>query len=268
MSVGPPGPGTDIAISDVEFGVLEQIVQGKTLEEAGADSAFLLRVMQNPTLAIAFKLSREVSAYSLEEEAIARLRRAADDPKALKHGELTAIGKLVEQLRWSAEKRNATVFSSKAALNLTVPIQINTSLDMGSDTVSSAPGIPNIYELKAEVARDIRDVPEVAIRELGGLDPPEAGASPARPKKPKAPRKPKPPKPDRAAGAGGVGTVADVSELQRGTAAPPTGDGPNGGAEEPRGPEGLRNADAGRGTAEAVAGAGREKEGPVAGSEQ
>ena len=149
-------------------------MQGATLREAGADSAFLLRVMQNPTLALAFKLSREVSAYALEEEAITRLRRAADDPKSLPHGAMTAISRLVEQLRWSSEKRHPSVYSAKAALNLTVPIQINTSLDMGDGGATSAPGFANIYELKAEVIRDADHVPADTIREMGGLDPPEA----------------------------------------------------------------------------------------------
>ena len=146
--------------------------------------------MQNPTLALAFKLSREVSAYALEEEAITRLRRAADDPKSLPHGAMTAISRLVEQLRWSSEKRHPSVYSAKAALNLTVPIQINTSLDMGDGGATSAPGFANIYELKAdgpeqgpvtrtyelkaEVIRDADRIPEDTIREMGGLDPPEA----------------------------------------------------------------------------------------------
>jgi hypothetical protein len=154
-------------LSPADFAVIEQLALGRdltTLQNEGlAPDGWLLRVMKDPELARFYAAAREMSAYSLEEEAIARLRRAAEAPKKLVQGELRAIEALVGQLRWSAAKRNPNVFSEKAAVHVTVPIQINTSLDMGEAQSQGTAQFPNIYEvgtarptiLDAEVVQEV-----------------------------------------------------------------------------------------------------------------
>ena len=67
----------------------------------------------------------------------------------------------VGQLRWSAAKRNPQVFSERSNVNVTVPIQINTSLPMGGEGIGGGTtDFPNIYELKADVVREV-DEPTV-----------------------------------------------------------------------------------------------------------
>jgi len=156
-SLSPPAGG-EIAppghITGHDMAVLEAIVQGKTLEEAGVNSAFLLRVAQSHDLAVTYAKAREMSSYALEEEALGRLRAAATGGK-LEHGALRAIDLLAQQLRWSAIKRNPNVYSEKAAVNVTVPIQINTSLDLGDGATSGTKEFPNIYEATVVVEREV-----------------------------------------------------------------------------------------------------------------
>lgn len=134
--------------------VLEAVVQGKTLEEAGVDTAFLLRVAKNPDLSVVYAKAREMSSYALEEEALGRLRAAAATP-GVSSTALRAIDLLVQQLRWSAIKRNPNVFSDKAAVNVTVPIAIHTSLDLGEGIGSGTKEFPNIYEARVEVVQEV-----------------------------------------------------------------------------------------------------------------
>jgi len=146
--------------------VLEHLVQGKTLEEAGVDTGFLLRVMKDPALGLVYARAREMSSYAMEEEALVRLRNAQGTK--MPATELRALDLLVQQLRWSAIKRNPSVYSEKAAVNVTVPIQINTTLDMGDSAANATKEFPNIYEVTVETRRDIpiNELPDDYIAEL------------------------------------------------------------------------------------------------------
>ena len=148
--------------------VLEGIVQGRTLSEAGVDTSFLLEIAKNAELGIVFAKAREMSSYAMEEEAIGRLRAAAADAKVTST-QLRAIDLLVQQLRWSSVKRNPNVFSEKAAVSITVPIQINTSLDLGHGATAGTKEFPNIYEAVAQLPATVplEQVPDL----VGGAGP-------------------------------------------------------------------------------------------------
>jgi hypothetical protein len=139
---------------DIEIGlqVIERLAVGRSLDEIGAQKGFpsketfLIWLIQSPPLAQAFAKAREVSGYALEEEALALLRGLKDEvmtaPKA------KAIDMLVQQLRWSAEKRNPSVYSRQNNVNVQIPVQITTSLDLGEmKTGVGTAEFPNIYEL-------------------------------------------------------------------------------------------------------------------------
>ncbi len=154
----------------------EALAFGRTLADIETDPGlpprdlFLLWVMKDPELAAAFARAREMSSYTLEDEALHLLRLKTKDAKSMV--ELRAVDLLVQQIRWSAAKRNAQVFSEKAAVNVTVPIQINTSLDMGAGGASnSTKEFPNIYEIEAKhVREEVREQegPEIPTREAPG----------------------------------------------------------------------------------------------------
>lgn len=154
----------------VGFDVIERLSQGQTLEQIEADptmpskGTFLLWLSRDTTLALAFDAARKVSAYALEDEALATARRAAAAPGS--PAAQRAVDTLLQQLRWAAEKRNPQVFSRQAAVTVQVPIQINTSLDLGdSQGQQGTSQFPNIYEMQAENVRevDVSGVSDAAI---------------------------------------------------------------------------------------------------------
>lgn len=165
---------------------LEAVALGKSLLEIEQDPSlppakvFMQWVMLYPDMARHYSIARELSGFMLEEEALylARYIRLNPAKTAL---EQKAIELLVNQLRWSAGKRNPGVFSDKAALNVTVPIQINTSLDLGSEQKSGTKEFPNIYDMTANLdqAVPIEEVPiDVLERELAKAEGRPAAADP------------------------------------------------------------------------------------------
>lgn len=162
-----PSSAIDVPVDrEAAFRVIEAISTGVDLVTLEGDPSmptrgqFISWIMRDGELAHAFDLARKVSSYILEDEALAvlRSRRLAKDTTSLA---LRSDDLYVQQLRWSAVKRNPEVFSEKAAVNVTVPIQINTSLDMGETKMDATKQFPNIYELKAETVIEV-DPPKVA----------------------------------------------------------------------------------------------------------
>lgn len=144
--------------------VIERLTVGQDLAtierfpHLPAKETFLLWLVKEPQLALAYAKAREISAYALEEEALSLLRQLKGQP--LTPAQAKGMDMLVQQLRWSAEKRNPGVFSKQAAVAVQIPIQINTSLDLGEQGPGAGTAeFPNIYELKAD-AIQVVDIPE------------------------------------------------------------------------------------------------------------
>lgn len=149
---------------------LELVALGKSLFEIEQDESlppaetFIQWVMVYPDMARAYTMARELSGYMLEEEALFLARYVKNNPPSTAIG-LKSYELLINQLKWAAGKRNPQVFSDKAALNVTVPIQINTSLDLGSEQKSGTKEFPNIYDMSAslEQAVPLDEVPIDAV---------------------------------------------------------------------------------------------------------
>lgn len=155
--------------------ICEDIAAGKLIREVeGTDGiptyATIMRwAVLVPEFGDALRAAREMSAFSLEEEAIDLGRQlAAGGANAVK---INAFKTLMEQLRWSATKRNPRTFSERGAMTVTVPIQINTSL--GLDPRAEAPEVEtSVYTIEAQVEQE----PD-PDNGFSGLDPaPEPGA--------------------------------------------------------------------------------------------
>lgn len=109
-------------------------------------------LQDHPEFRSAFALARELSAYSLEEEAIAAVRRVNLDPVFQTQVGVRAAEVLANQLRWSAAKRNANAFADNQKASLVVPIQINTSLDLGQPGAERDKSDPSaVYTIKAQL---------------------------------------------------------------------------------------------------------------------
>jgi len=141
---------------EVALAIVERIAEGETLSAICAPgsglparSTFRRWVVRYPELSRAYSAARELSAHSLEEEALDTARQLKDPAgrKKLTPTEVRALDVAMNQLRWSAARRNPRVYSERGAIQVTVPIQINTNLDLGG-----GPSVQDVYELRANVS--------------------------------------------------------------------------------------------------------------------
>lgn len=170
---------------DEEIGlqVVERLAVGRSLEEIASvpgmpsKEVFLIWLAMSPLLAQAFKRAQEVSAFAMEDEVLYILRKQQREPTAVTQNSLRANQQLAEHLRWAVEKRNPAVYAKQAHVNTTVPIQINTTLDLGGNTGTGTAEFPNIYALKAAKVEvvDLEPEPEAtpAKKEIVKKDSPE-----------------------------------------------------------------------------------------------
>ena len=141
------------------YAYCEEIAFGQTLKQIeqmpGMPPAkvFLSWLMKEPALLRAYMVAREMSGFMMEDEALQLARELVEDPQNNQH--IRAVEVLINQLKWTAGKRNPQVFSDKAQVNVTVPIQINTTLDMGDTGTQGTPQFPNIYEMRATIGVEV-----------------------------------------------------------------------------------------------------------------
>lgn len=150
--------------------IVERVAAGDTLKKitvrhGGFPHISTVRrwLAQYPEFKKAYDAARELSSYAMEEEALDHARSVALSPgnsERIRAGQL-----LIDQLRWSASRRNPKDFSDKGQLSMIVPINITTSLDMGASNVAQA---QDVYKLsfpgKVEEA-EFTEVPQEGQRE-------------------------------------------------------------------------------------------------------
>lgn len=138
---------------EIALEIVERIAQGETINAICAKGTgfphpvtFKRWVVNQPDLAKAVDAARKISAMSLEEEAIDAARQIK---LVQKDGtQVRAFEVLLQQLRWSAERRDPATFGARTPVSIRVPIQINTTLDMGKDEQGMSDG-KSIYTIQA-----------------------------------------------------------------------------------------------------------------------
>lgn len=157
---------------DLALHIVEQIAEGKLLKDICTSengmphvTTFLKWVARVPELAQAYSAAKEISALMFEEEAIDIARASFKSPGTAQ--KVTAANALINQLRWSAGRRDPKSYGDKAGAQITVPIQINTTLDMGSNSVQQV-DMPDIYTIEVEAVEVPKPVYE---KKKGGGQP-------------------------------------------------------------------------------------------------
>lgn len=141
---------------DLALAIVEELAQGRLLrdilrkEGMPHRNTFHRWVIQNPPLAKAYNAALVISAHSLEEDALA-LAQALQSRKPKDKALIAAWQVAMQQLRWSASRRDPAKYGDKAPVSVQVPIQINTTLDLGAEGAATTPDHPNVYGLKATV---------------------------------------------------------------------------------------------------------------------
>lgn len=136
--------------------IVERVAHGETLTKIcdtsqGMPSYFTFHkwVLREPDLAKAYGAARVLSAQVFEDTALDKAREVADEPTSAP--KVRAFEVLINQLRWSAEKRDPQQYSPKAAVNVRVPIQIITSLGLDKGGAATTADVPGPYKVTATV---------------------------------------------------------------------------------------------------------------------
>jgi hypothetical protein len=160
---------------NIALDIIERIADGELLKDITSRDADVLTVTKHtflfwvstvPELAKAYRSAEQLSAHSLEEEALSVARSVALIPGTPQR--VSANSALLNQLRWSAGRRDPGKYAEKAAVNIAIPVTINTPLDLGTGENSKATvEIPDLYNIKLPVVdgdfTEIEPEPEPVI---------------------------------------------------------------------------------------------------------
>lgn len=142
---------------EVAVEILEAVAEGKTLVEIETLEGMPSRksiykwLTVYPKFFDAFERAKEISALSFEEKslAIAEKLEMANDFTAAK---VTAMNYAMQQYRWSAARRDKVRYGQQTTVNNTVPITINTTLNLGQEGMGPATdNETSVYTITAHV---------------------------------------------------------------------------------------------------------------------
>lgn len=139
--------------AEIALNICMRIAKGETLTEVCRDknmptyTTVLKWRVTYPEFEEAYENARRISAFALEDEALLAARKLAG-PNNFNAPRVSAMAHAMNQLRWSATKRNVKEFGDVKPGATVIPIQINTTLDLGQGGV--APMESDVYTLAAE----------------------------------------------------------------------------------------------------------------------
>lgn len=141
--------------------LLLRIADGETLREIAKDPEFPSKttvhrwIMRYPDLKRAWQAALELSAMTLEEEAL-EMARTLRGPasKEFTGTRVRAFEVAMNQFRWSASHRDAATYGSTAQPSTVVPIQIVTNLDIGQGGIKQTSQARSTYEVAATIANE------------------------------------------------------------------------------------------------------------------
>lgn len=143
---------------ELALAICERLAAGETLRSICKDIAFPTEetfrkwAMNNDVLREAFRMAKELKAHTIFDEALdmAREIRDMESPTAQK---VRAFDIAMTHLRWAAGKLHPQDYGERSAITTVVPIQINTTLDLGKGPVPEAGGY-TIEAVLTEVPED------------------------------------------------------------------------------------------------------------------
>ncbi len=158
---------------NIALDIVERIADGELLVKITAKDAlpltitkqtFLRWVSSVPELQTAYSAALQLSAHAFEEKAIDKAEKTAAAPGSPQN--VSAASLLISQYRWSAARRNPTRYSDKGNTQIVVPVNINTTLDMGSGKGKVDVEVPDIYTISVP-ASERSELTEGEFNEIG-----------------------------------------------------------------------------------------------------
>ncbi len=150
--------------------VLEQVAQGRLLQDICAQPGMpsvrevLVEVTGDQDLKALWEQALKLSAQVFTEQALAKAEEIAQAPGVPQ--KVAAYRVLIEQLKWTAQKRDPSVFGDRQQVQLLVPIQINTTLDLGQGAGAGTPqpAPDDVYRIDLTALKPERALPGAARR--------------------------------------------------------------------------------------------------------
>lgn len=106
-----------------------------------------------PAVRDMYRTARELSAQALEDKALGIAEGLVQSGAEYTGVYVQGAGKAMEQFRWSAERRSPGDFGTKATQQTIVPIQINTTLDLGQPGGGATVDAGNPFSYVVEVGQ-------------------------------------------------------------------------------------------------------------------
>ena len=184
--------------------IIEKVAEGKTLKSILAQdgypsyATFHKWMTASSELLEAYHRAKELSASALDDEALELARDLVAPGRKVTQTRVSAANAAMGQYRWSASRRNPKEYGQTNNLGVVVPIQINTSLDLGDNDGNATQDLPrqdNIYTIEAQtIAPEAGDEADTLIKVPEKVDPPlprNKGGRPPGKGKWKSPRRTK-----------------------------------------------------------------------------
>lgn len=147
-------------VEKIAEGLLLRDICDPTRGEFPHPTTFMRWVVLHPELTKAYNAAVEFSARAFEEEAIETARLLARKPGTAQNVRANEV--LINQLRWSSERRDPARFGAQRTAVFRVPIQINTTLDLNTGLSATGTNVPqqtDVYNITAEVEQEVPDTP-------------------------------------------------------------------------------------------------------------
>lgn len=149
-----------------------------SLEGMPSRATFQRWTMLYPEVKKAYIAAREQSAHAMEDKALDMARRL-ETQKDFTGTQVRAYEVAMGQYRWSAVRRNPADFAEKTQTSVVVPVQINTTLDLGQAGGGSHAVNENTYQFAARVGAETLQIPPPEGKSGGSEPPVEAEGTPA-----------------------------------------------------------------------------------------
>lgn len=156
---------------NIALDIVERVAEGELLSKITAKDATPLTVTKQtfmrwvatvPELQVAYAAAVRLSAHSFEELAIDKAQRTANAPGSPQN--VSAASLLISQYRWSAARRDPK-YSDKGNTQIVVPVNISTTLDMGTGRSSVDVEVPDIYTINIPEQVEEGEFSELTVEE-------------------------------------------------------------------------------------------------------
>lgn len=153
----PGGRRVSVYRPELVLAICERLAEGETMSEIcatpGMPAASTVRrwALDKKPVWEALSTARGLKADSLFDEALDMARALREEPGNSQN--VRAYDVVMSHLRWAAAKLNPQQYSDRSLVNVTVPIQINTTLDLGTSLAGSGAG--SVYDVTATIVEEV-----------------------------------------------------------------------------------------------------------------